>query len=224
MKIVIVISANAEWNAVKPLFPNTEMRFSPFGECFDAILSHWQVTFFHAGWGKVASAGAMQYIIDHLEPDVVINLGTCGGFDGMVQQGDVILVEHTFIYDIVELMDVSDVSPYYVSSLDLSWLAATDPYPTRRGVLASADSDLLPENIPLLKAKGAVAADWESGALAWVAAKNKTRLLILRAVSDLVSEQGGEAYGDIELFNKRTLTIMKKLIEQLPAWLDRVRL
>ena len=224
MKIVVLISANAEWNAVKPLFPEKEMRFSPFGECFDAILSPWQVTFFHAGWGKVASAGAMQYIIDHLGPDLVCNLGTCGGFDGMVHQGDVILVERTFIYDIVELMDVSDVSPYYASSLDLSWLVAPEPYPVRRGNLASADSDLLPGNIPFLKAKGAIAADWDSGALAWVAAKNKTRLLILRAVSDLVSEQRGEAYGDIELFNERTLTIMKKLIEQLPAWLDRVRL
>ena len=224
MKIAIVISANAEWNAVKPLFPDQVIRFSPFGECFDAILGNWKVTFFHAGWGKVASAGAMQYIVDHLGPDLAINLGTCGGFDGVVQQGDLILVERTFIYDIVELMDVSDVSSYYASSLDLSWLATPDPYPTRRGMLGSADSDLLPEKIPLLKSKGAIAADWESGALAWVATRNKTRLLILRAVSDLVNEQGGEVYGDIELFNKRTLKIMKQLIEQLPAWLEKVRL
>ena len=91
-------------------------------------------------------------------------------------------------------------------------------------MLASADSDLLPKNIPQLMSKGAIAADWESGALAWVATRNKTRLLILRAVSDLVNEHGGEAYGNIELFNKRTLKIMEQLIEQLPAWLEKVRL
>ena len=50
-------------------------------------------------------------------------------------------------------------------------------------------------------------------------AKNNARLLILRAVSDLVSENGGEVYGDIEAFNERTRTIMQKLVGQLSGWL-----
>jgi len=65
---------------------------------------------------------------------------------------------------------------------------------------------------------------WESAALAWVAQKNKARLLILRGVSDMVSEDGGEAYDNIEIFNQRAKAIMKRLIEQLPDWLNSVRL
>jgi adenosylhomocysteine nucleosidase len=224
MKTVVIVSAIAEWNGVKPLFPEEKMRYSPYGEYFDASLGRWHVTFFHTGWGKIASAGAIQYIIDHHHPDLIVNLGTCGGFEGVVQHGEVILVERTFVYDIVELMGDLDITTYYASSLDLDWLVGSEPHPTRRGTLASADSDLLPEKIPFLKSKGALAADWESGALAWVAKKNNVRLLILRAVSDMVNEKSGEAYDNIELFNERAKNIMKQLVEQLPDWLDIVQL
>lgn len=224
MKIVIVISAIAEWIAVKPLFPTAKVDHFPFGECMDATLGKWNSKLFHCGWGKIASAGAMQYLIDHHSPDLIVNLGTCGGFEGVVRQGEIILVDKTYVYDIVELMGDLDITTYYASSLDLSWLAEPYPHPARRGMIASADSDLPPEKISFLKQKGAIAADWESAALAWVARKNNARLLILRGVSDMVSEDGGEAYNNIEVFNNRARGIMERLIEQLPDWLNAVRL
>lgn len=224
MKTVVIISAIAEWVAVKPLFPESKIEQFPFGECFNAVVDHRDITFFHSGWGKIASAGTMQYVIDNYSPDLIVNLGTCGGFEGVVNQGDLILVDKTMVYDIVELMGDLDISNFYASSLDLSWLPEPYPHPTRRALIASADSDLPPQKIPLLKSKGAVAADWESAALAWVARKNNAKLLILRAVSDLVNEKEGEAYDNIEIFNKRAKDIMKQLISQLPDWLNAVRL
>ncbi|HSL29974.1 MAG TPA: hypothetical protein VK900_12300 [Anaerolineales bacterium] len=224
MKTVVLISAIAEWNAVKPLFPEATLRQFPFGECFDIPLQGEQLSFFHSGWGKISSAGSMQYVLDKHAPDLIVNLGTCGGFDGSVQQGETILVEKTYVYDIVELMGDLDIVSYYGSSLDLSWLAEPYPYPARRGMIASADSDLPPAKIPFLKSLGAIAADWESAALAWVAQRNDARLLILRGVSDMVSEEGGEAYDNIEIFNERARGIMQQLVEQLPEWLNAVRL
>jgi adenosylhomocysteine nucleosidase len=224
VKTVILISAIAEWNAVKPLFPDAKIQQFPYGECFSASVGDHSLGLFHSGWGKIASAGAMQYVIDTHSPDLIVNLGTCGGFEGAVQQGDVILVDQTYVYDILELMGNLEITTYYASSLDLSWLAEPYPHPARRGRIASADSDLAPEKMPFLKSQGAIAADWESAALAWVAQKNNARLLILRAVSDMVSEQGGEAYDNIEMFNRRAQGIMKELVRQLPDWLDAVRL
>jgi adenosylhomocysteine nucleosidase len=224
VKTVIVISAIAEWDAVKQLFPNANIQYFPYGECFNAVVGNHNLRLFHSGWGKIASAGTMQYLIDTYSPDLIANLGTCGGFEGVVEQGDIILVDKTYIYDIVELMGDLDIATYYASSLDLSWLADPYPHPARRGMIASADSDLPPEKIPFLKSQGAIAADWESAALAWVAQKNNAPLLILRGVSDMVSEDGGEAYDNIEIFNQRAKAIMKRLIEQLPDWLNSVRL
>ena len=224
MKTVVLISAIAEWNAVKPLFPDAKLRRFPFGECFDILLQEEHISFFHSGWGKIASAGSMQYVIDKYSPHLIVNLGTCGGFVGGVEQGEIILVDQTYVYDIVGLMGDLDIVSYYASSLDLSWLVEPYPYPVRRRMIASADSDLPPARIPFLKEKGAIAADWESAALAWVAQRNQARLLILRGVSDMVSEEGGEAYNNIEMFNERARAVMQQLIEQLPDWLNAVKL
>lgn len=220
MKIVVIISANAEWNAVKEIFPALEIQPSPYGDTTMINLKGFDLKLFHSGWGKIASAGAMQYVIDHDQPDLVVNLGTCGGFDGAVNQGDIILVERTFLYDVIELMGDPNIVEYYASSLDLGWIRGPYPHPVRKGILASADSDLPPDKIAYLKSQGAIAGDWESGALAWVARKNAARLLILRGVSDLVNEEGGEAYDNLALFQERTRDVMRILFEQLPDWLE----
>ena len=73
-------------------------------------------------------------------------------------QTEIILVDETYVYDIVELRGDLDIATYYASSLDMSWIPEPYPHPTRRGMIASADSDLPPKKIPFLKQKGAIAA------------------------------------------------------------------
>lgn len=222
MKSVVIISANAEWRVVKELCPDLQIKQSPFGEYAGLNLDASQTILFHGGWGKISAAATAQYVIDHFKPDLLVNLGTCGGFTGRIETGTIILVERTLVYDILEQMgDSSDAIEYYASSLDLGWLPLKLPHPVLRGLLVSADRDILAEDIPMLIEKyDAVAADWESGAIAWVAKKNNMRLLILRGVTDLVSGAGGEAYGNLGLFHERTKTVMKTLFGQLPDWLN----
>jgi len=227
MKTTIIISADAEWRVVKELFPDLDLQTSPFGEFAHMTLGTWNVELFHGGWGKISAAATAQYVIDHFQPDLLINLGTCGGFAGRVETGTVMLVERTLVYDIIELMgDGAEAIEHYATDIDLSWLGERGQWSVeggevRRGLLVSADRDIVVEDIPMLIQKyDAVAADWESGAIAWVAKRNATRLLILRGVTDLVGADGGEAYGNIELFHTRTKTMMKRLFDKLPGWLD----
>jgi adenosylhomocysteine nucleosidase len=223
MNIIVLVSANAEWEAVTLALKPVHFQHTPYGDTFEHHIASRPLTFFHAGWGKAASAGGLQYVCDHYTPDLVVNLGTCGGIEGQVGQGEVVLVERAFMYDIVELMgDFGSVPAYYTTDLDLGWLPQDLPHPVRRATIASADSDLQPGHIPRLQAAGAIVADWESAALAWVARKNGIRLLILRAVSDLVGAGGGEAYGDHALYKERTRAIMGRLLAELPDWLEAV--
>jgi adenosylhomocysteine nucleosidase len=78
-----------------------------------------------------------------------------------------------------------------------------------------------PDEIGALGARfGAVAGDWESGAIAWVAARNGVRCLILRGVSDLVGAGQGDAYdGHVQVYIDGAAAIMKELIDQLPRWI-----
>jgi len=69
----------------------------------------------------------------------------------------------------------ADVRPveaisHYSTELDLAWLPDPLPHPVVRGLLVSADRDILPGDIPgLVEKYGRSAADWEAGAIAWVA-------------------------------------------------------
>jgi adenosylhomocysteine nucleosidase len=220
--VVVLISADAEWRALRSILPAQTAQPTPFGEWFSTAINGQEVIYFHGGWGKIAAAASTQYAIDRWQPQLLVNLGTCGGFAGEIERGEVLLVERTLVYDILEQMgDAQQAVEFYATRLDLSWLATDLPMPVRRGLLVSADRDLLVEDIARLKALyGATAADWESGAIAWVAARSGVRCLILRAVTDLVSETAGEAYGDYSLFAKRTGEVMQHLVASLPEWLE----
>jgi adenosylhomocysteine nucleosidase len=220
---VIIISSNIEWRVTLPLFPGVQVQSSPLGQWFGTEINRRPVVFFHGGWGKIAAAASAQYIIDRWSPKVLINLGTCGGFRGEIEKGTILLVERAIVYDIVEQMTDPDAAiAHFTTDLDLSWLDGDLPQPVRRSLIVSGDRDLIPDEVPLLKERfGAVAGDWESGAIAWVAARNGVRCLILRGVSDLVGSGGGEAYeGNVHMFADGAASIIKQLIQYLPAWID----
>ena len=83
-KIVVLISANIEWQVLCAMFPDLELQPSPLGQWFVVDLDiggrSEPVLFFHGGWGKIAAAASTQYVIDRWSPMLLINIGTCGGF------------------------------------------------------------------------------------------------------------------------------------------------
>lgn len=228
LRVVIVISADIEWNEIKLFLPKEDIKTSPYGEWLDIKLDvngvDKLVTFFQGGWGKIAAAASTQYIIDHWEPDLLINLGTCGGFEGEITKGAILLVVKTIVYDIHEQMgDPDEALDHYTTLLDLAWLPEEYPQEVVKTVLISGDRDLIPEEIPFLRKKfGAVAGDWESGAIAYIAALNGIKCLILRGVTDIVGTAGGEAYEDIDIFIRGTREILERLVDALPDWLGLV--
>jgi adenosylhomocysteine nucleosidase len=224
---VILISCGIEWEAIVRLLPGADLQISPFGHWFSRSIKvsgrEIFAIFFQGGWGKISAAASAQYVIDRWKPSLLVNLGTCGGFEGCIERGDIILVERAVVYDILEQRtDPEAAISFYTTDLDMSWLADHPPMTVRRTVMVSADRDLIPGEVRSLKAKyGAVAGDWESGSIAWVAARNGVRCLILRGVSDIVGEQGGEIYaGNVEAFREGTKRVMKTLTEELPDWIE----
>jgi len=223
--IVIIISANIEWEAILNIFPKIVLQNSPFGDWFEKKVNgdgmQVPAIFYHGGWGKISAAASTQYVIDKWSPYLLINLGTCGGFDGEIERGTIILVDRTIVYDIIEQMaDYDEHIAHYSTQIDLSWIGDVSPIPIKKTLLVSGDRDLIASEIPSLKAKfNAVAGDWESGAIAWVASRNGVKLLILRGVTDLVGSSGGEVYGNIALFRRATQTIMGQLVDSLPGWI-----
>ena len=225
-EVVVLISAGTEWRAVRVLHPDCEVNNSPYGEWFTLAVpvngGCVDVCFMHGGYGKVAAAASAQYAIDIWSPKLVVNMGTCGGFEGRINVNTVILVNKTVVYDIEDQMGDQSVSiAHYTTELDYSWLKKPYPYPVHEGLLLSGDRDLVPDQVEELhQTYGAIAGDWESAAIAYVASHNAVRCLILRMVSDLVSKEGGEVYdAGIDLFRERACYAMGYLISSLSDWL-----
>ena len=236
-QVVVLICADAEWRATLRLLPGPHLQSTPYGDWFAACLRPDRsihpidqneriptkgvlAGFMHSGWGKIAAAGATQFAIDNWNPRLLVNLGTCGGLEGSVTRGEILLVDRTVVYDILEQMgDQDEHLAHYTCQLDYTWLSQPYPQEVRRTLLVSGDRDLLPSDIPWLKQRfGAVAGDWETGAIAYVAHRNKSKLLILRGVTDLVCTGGGEAYGNLDLFHQATQEIMQQLLVGIYPW------
>jgi len=222
MSVVVIVSANAEWESLKPMFRPAQIEHSPFGEYFfGGVAAGLRTLFFHGGWGKVAAGASTQYVIDHFKPRFLINLGTCGGIDGRVSRFDVVAAERTMIYDIHEAMEESHVGiAHYTTDLAVP---ADLPKQIIRTTIYSADRDLTPFHLrELEKQFHPRVVDWESGAIAWVAKRNKASLLIVRGVTDLVSLDKAEAEGNLALFRENAGRIMQTLIGDLPMYISAI--
>jgi len=219
-EVVIIISANAEWTTVMQYFHQPPVEKSPFGSHFQMQLGNREAILFFGGWGKISAAASAQYVIDRWQPSLIINLGTCGGLEEKTHVGEILLVDKTLIYDIYERMgDPAQAIDHYTTHIDLSFLSEPYPQVVRRGQLVSADQDIDPDLVhKLVDDFDAVAADWESGAIAWTANKNEVPCLILRGVSDLVDPMGGEIY-ESEEFKDRAESVMLPLLRALPNWI-----
>ena len=222
-RFVVLISADGEWQAVLHHTLSSIQHPTPYGNWFSQNIVHFSVIFMHAGWGKVSTAGACQFAIDAFQPQLMVNLGTCGGLEGLAELGEILCVSETAFYDIFEGMaDYAQAIEFYSSKADLSWLPEELPEHTHRARLVSADQDIQPRAYERLTQEfGAVAADWESAAFAWVARRNGIPWLILRGVSDLVSPTKAETAGNLSLWQARTDQIMEDLLNQLPWYLIR---
>ncbi len=220
--VVVLISANAEWGPVKEYFQPSHIETNPYGEYFLEEIYQRSIIFQYGGWGKIAAAASTEMAINRWNPEMIINIGTCGGFSGQIERGAILMPDRTLAYDIIEQMgNPQEAIDAYSTRLDHSWLKQPYPLPVQSGILVSADRDIVPETIPgLISQYQARAGDWESASIAWVAAgKHNRRCLILRGVTDLVSPQGGEAYGGMDFFKQASRKIMDSLCGSLPGWL-----
>ena len=221
LKIVpVLVSANSEWKAVISILQPPSIQQSLPGAYFRTEIDGQSCLFFHSGWGKIATAASTQFVIDQYHPELIINIGTCGGFSVFSEVGEILLVSETLIYDIVERMDdpVAALNHYRTRN-DTTWITNPLPEGTRKARVISADQDIDYAAFDLLtETYKADAADWETGAFAWVAARNQTQWLALRGVSDLVTPQGSETDNGVDLWRSRLAQLMQSILADLPFY------
>ncbi|MFT3691780.1 MAG: 5'-methylthioadenosine/S-adenosylhomocysteine nucleosidase [Kofleriaceae bacterium] len=215
-RVVVLVSANAEWQAVTS-HTTLKLQSSPYGEWARDEIGGVQAIIMHGGYGKTSAAGSAQYAIDRWHPELVINIGTAGGFSSDVKVGDIVLVTKTTIYDIYEAMgDAAETVADYASVLDPKWPASLESK-VKRGPIVSGDRDLIPTEVDKLHAQyNASVGDWESGSIAFVARKNHVRVIILRAITDVLDAQHpSPTTGNIAEWQQKTKLLMVQMLDLL---------
>jgi adenosylhomocysteine nucleosidase len=218
-KIVILVCSDFEWRVVRKRFKDEELNQSPYGNWFvhpDNHSAKKEVIWFKSGWGKIGSAGSTQYVIDKWKPELIINIGTCGGFRGKIDLYQIVLIKKTVVYDMIDFIGTVGKSiKYHKTNINLSYLKDKNILVLPKVVMVTGDQDLSPVMIPELhETYKAVVGDWESGSISWICKKNGTKLLIIRGVSDLVGLEENPAYNEDEVgFREGVKIVMPKLID-----------
>ena len=138
--------------------------------------------------GTQPAAVATQLVLDKLNPDLLINAGTCGGFikrGGAI--GKVYLTGGPFYFH-DRRIPLAPFEPYADGAWTLCdvdvWAEALG---LEQGVVSSGNSlDMVAEDAERIERVGTHAKDMEAAAIAWVADQHQKPLCAVKAVTDLV--------------------------------------
>lgn len=218
--ILVIVSSTSEWNVLMDAIGPRSPGASPYGAWFEHEAGGVAAVMLNGGWGKIAAAASAQYAIDRWHPTALLNIGTCGGLAPRVRAGDLILVERAVVSDmVVEIGSQEDEEAFYATILTpLDDLESRLPWPVLRGTIASGDRDVGRHDVArLIECYGAIAADWESASIAFVARRNTVPCVILRGVSDVVGAGHADAYdGRDHVFHAGADAVMRTLLGGLP--------
>lgn len=138
--------------------------------------------------GTQPAAVAAHIVLDRLNPDLLINAGTCGGFikrGGAI--GKVYLTGGPFCFH-DRRIPLAPFEPYADGGYTLSDVTAwADALGLEQGPVSSGNSlDMVKEDADRIERVAAVAKDMEAAAIAWVADQHQKPLCAVKAVTDLV--------------------------------------
>ena len=226
--IGIIVAMNEEGEAIEKIMTNIE-RKQIYNLVFKiGIIKDKKCVLVKSGVGKVNAARTTQIMIDNFDIDYVINAGSAGAINDMLEIGDVIIgkqvVQHDF--DITAfghskgfitgvgnnvICDRELVSKFNMIIDDI----AERNYNIKLGVVATGD--IFCTEVAMkdkIRAKfDADAVDMECGAIAQVCYLDKIPFIVIRSVSDTPNGKNTSTFEEnLELASKRCATILKEIL------------
>ncbi len=191
MRIGIIVAMGKELDLLLPLLNNSEESKMGGFEFHRGRMGRHDVMVMQCGIGKVNAAMGTLMLVNHFDPDFVINSGVAGGADSSVSVMDVVAGARVAYHDVWcgpenELGQVQGLPLYFEGSQRLLDLVP-EHEGTHKGLICSGDQFIdTMEAVNRIKGNfpDALAVDMESGAIAQVCHMNKVPFLALRVISD----------------------------------------
>ncbi|MCF6767065.1 5'-methylthioadenosine/adenosylhomocysteine nucleosidase [Thiotrichales bacterium 19S11-10] len=165
-------------------------------------ISHWlghigsnQVIICQSGIGKVNATITTTIMLNHYQPDLVINIGSAGGIGKNISISDIVVATELSYHDVdvcafgYDFGQIPMMPSYYTPDRDFieKLKSADSRLPIKFGLILSGDSFINSNNyIKNIKSKfpNTLAIDMESTAIAQTCYKFKIPFSIIRIISD----------------------------------------
>jgi 5'-methylthioadenosine nucleosidase len=198
MKILIIAALQQE---AKPIITELDLiETTPFDDVLPMRIftnnSNPQITLVISGAdlqhhvenvGTQAAAISALMAIKTFNPDLVINIGTAGGFkEKGAEIGDVYIATQAFYHH--RRIPLPKYKAYGMGGYLCDTMPEiTDKLNVKKGILSTGDSlDAQPCDLEIMKKHNAVIKDMEGASIVWVANLYKKPVLVMKSVTDFV--------------------------------------
>ena len=190
--IGVLVTSKIEWEALLKVYSiDKELTDSYiYGDYYKTKIYNNDVLLFRSIGRKAMSSGAVQYMIDKFNLKKIIFIGTATLVANYLDYEDVIIPDKVSEYD----LSIREIEPLIKenSIIKLNKVNVTMKY--FDGLLGTSDKPLITKRDYLeAKETDMVASDTEGAAIARVCKLNNIDIVIIKGISDRVSEEGDYA-------------------------------
>lgn len=191
-----------------------------------------EIVLLKSGIGKVNAAMSTTILLQQYRPDIVINIGSAGGFDEELEVGAVVISDEVRHHDVdvtvfgYEMGQVPQLPAAFTSNEELIELAVKavkemGQHDYAVGLIATGDSFMndpervakVREYFPTMKA-----AEMEAAAVAQVCYQFDVAFVVIRALSDIAGKESSISFDEfLPTAAKHSTEIVFNVISQLAA-------
>ncbi|ALC81786.1 MULTISPECIES: 5'-methylthioadenosine/S-adenosylhomocysteine nucleosidase [Bacillus] len=230
MKIAVIGAMEEEVSILRDSLKFTKQEVLTGYEFTSGRYQDKEVVLLKSGIGKVNAAVSTTLLLDHYQPDFVINTGSAGGFHHTLNVGDVIISSDVRHHDVdvtvfnYEYGQVPGMPAAFAADDRLIMLAekgaeTLKPLQVVKGTIATGDSFMNdPERVNFIRSKfpDLYAVEMEAAAVAQVCCQFKTPFVVIRSLSDIAGKESEISFEQfLETAAANSTQLVKRMLEQL---------
>jgi len=220
--IGIIVAEEKELSAIKDIMINIEELNIYEKVFYKGIIENKEVIVVKSNVGKVNSARVTQILIDKFNPSLVINVGTAGSVDNILDIGDVVVADKLYQYDFDvtpfgrKIGEIENIGKYIEVNKDL--LKLFNDMNVTIGSIASGDKFIvnIEEKNNIRNVFNALCIEMEGASIGQVCYLDKIPFIVIRSITD---KQDGSSKVDFEKFlessSKKAASILKEILKKI---------
>ncbi|MFP3321489.1 5'-methylthioadenosine/S-adenosylhomocysteine nucleosidase [Planococcus sp. SIMBA_160] len=230
MRIGVIGAMEEEVELLRKQLANTSVREIANSEFTTGTYKGQELILLKSGIGKVNAAMTTTILMQEFKPDLVLNIGSAGGFDEELEVGAVVISDEVRHHDVdatvfgYELGQVPQMPAAYIANKELIELAVQaveeiGEHQHAVGLIATGDSFMSdPERVALVKQQfpAMKAAEMEAAAVAQVCFQYDTAFVVIRALSDIAGKESSVSFDEfLPVAAKHSTEIVLRVIEKM---------